>query len=297
MSKQYPLIVSGASGQLGRKVVTHLLHSLNIAPENIIALSRRPEDLADFAVTGVQVRAADFDDAVSLATAFAGGKRLLLISTNVLDVPGKRLQQHTNAVNAAKQAGIGHILYTSLPKPETSAILFAADHLKTEQVIQSSGISWTFLRNNWYFENLFLSLGAALASGNWYSAAGEGRIAHISRDDLAYAAAVALASDDVGNKTYTLTGSESYSTAEIVAKVKDIAGKPLELVPVTDEQKVAGLQQAGFPEYVANVFASIDTGVRLGDLADITTDFVTLTGKQPQSYQSWLTENRAVIKG
>ncbi|MDX3773689.1 SDR family oxidoreductase [Chromatiaceae bacterium AAb-1] len=296
MMTQYPLVVTGASGHLGRKVVEYLLNTLHVAPENIIALSRKPENLADFAAVGVQVRAADFDDTGSLAQAFAGGKRLLLISTDTLDMPGKRLQQHLNAVAVAGQSDIQHIVYTSMPKPETSVLLFAGDHLNTEKAVQASGKSWTILRNNWYFENLFLSLGHMLESGHWYSAAGDGKVAHIARNDLAYAAAVALAANDVTSKTYTLTGTEAFTETEIAKLVSDVAGKAITVVSLTDEQKIAGLKQAGLPDHLAAVLASFDSNTRSGGVADITDDFYQLTGRRPQRYRDWLASQQLHIQ-
>lgn len=296
MSAQYPVIVTGASGHLGRGVVDHLLHSLQVAPEHIIALSRHPEKLADLKAIGVDVRAADFDDTASLQQAFAGGKRLLLISTDTIDTPGKRLQQHLNAVDAAKKSDITYLVYTSMPKPEGSSLLFAGDHLDTEKAVQNSGKSWTILRNNWYFENLYLSLGHALQTGHWYSAAAEGKVAHIGRQDLAYAAAVAISADISSGKTYTLTGSEAFSEPEIITLVQAIAEKPLQFVAVTEEQKVAALKQAGLPDYLARVLVSFDTNTRLGGVAEITDDFYRLTGKHPQRYSDWLASQKQHIK-
>ena len=153
-----------------------------------------------------------FDDTATLVKAFKGATRLLLISTDVMDRPGHRLEQHRNAIAAAEKAGVEHVLYTSMPKPETSAVLFAPDHVGTEKALAASGLKgWTVLRNNWYFENLLHSLPHAIKSGTWYTAAGEGKIAHIAREDLARAAAAALASDKGGKNTYTLTGAQEYN--------------------------------------------------------------------------------------
>ena len=138
------LLVTGASGQLGRRVITHLVQTHRVAAQNIIATTRKPEALADLAAQGVVVRSADFDDPVSLAKAFAGADRLLLISTDALDRPGRRLEQHVNAVNAAVKAGVKHVVYTSMPRPDPgSPIPFAPDHLGTEKALASSPLGWT----------------------------------------------------------------------------------------------------------------------------------------------------------
>ncbi|PKO91086.1 MAG: NAD(P)-dependent oxidoreductase [Betaproteobacteria bacterium HGW-Betaproteobacteria-1] len=294
---QQPILVTGASGHLGRSVLKHLLETEKFPPGKITATTRNVSALADFAARGITIRQADFEDAASLAAAFAGSKRLLLISTDTLDRPGHRLQQHRNAIAAAVKAGVEHIVYTSMPNPENSPLLIAPDHAETEHALAASPLTSIILRNNWYFENLFLGLPQYLASGLWYSASGDGRIAHIARDDLGRAAAAALASADTGNRIYNLTGRKAYSTEEIARLVSATAGKPIQVVPVPVEALIQGMIQAGMPEGLATIFASFDTNTAAGRVADITDDFLKLTGVHPQDYQDWLAANRANIAG
>ncbi|CAG0978895.1 NAD(P)H dehydrogenase (quinone) [Methylophilaceae bacterium] len=296
-TSQLPLLVTGASGHLGQRVIAHLLNTLKIPAGQIIATTRNPEALAGFAAKGVIVRKADFEDTAALAKAFTGARRLLLISTDALDRPGRRLAQHINAVQAAVDAGVQHVVYTSMPKPAGSPLLIAPDHLGTEQALSAAPLSWTVLRNNWYFENLFMSLQQVLASGQWFTAAGDGKIAHIARDDLALAAAAALASNDTGKATYTLSGAEAFTTAEIARLVSQTAGKPIQVVQVPVEGLIQGLVDAGLPEGLAAVFASFDTNTRAGGVADITGDFRKLTGVAPLAYRDWLLANKAAISG
>ncbi|MFN5683129.1 NAD(P)H-binding protein, partial [Bradyrhizobium sp.] len=186
-----PLLVTGAAGQLGRAVIRHLLTTLKVPAGSIIAATRKPEQLKDLAAQGVQVRAADFDDPQSLPAAFAGVGRMLLISTDRLDRPGYRAEQHGRAIAAAEQAGVGHVVYTSMPKPDNSPLLIAPDHARTEAALRDSKLAgWTVLRNHWYFENLLMSLPQILGSGRWFTADEGGASADIARDDLARAAAV-----------------------------------------------------------------------------------------------------------
>lgn len=159
------LLVTGASGHLGRRVLANLLDTCGIPPSCLIAVTRDPAKVADIAARGVDVRRGDFDDPASLDAAFKGANRLLLISTDAFDRPGARIAQHKAAIAAAKQAGVKHIVYTSMPRPDGSPIPFAPDHLGTEQALAASGLGWTVLRNAWYFENLALSLPDALATG------------------------------------------------------------------------------------------------------------------------------------
>lgn len=144
------LLVTGATGQFGKLVLDALLESGKTKPADIIATSRDTAKLAGYAAQGVETRAADFDDPASLERAFTGAGRILIISTDVLDQPGKRLKQHLTAVEAAKKASVNHILYTSMPAPEASVIPFATDHLGTEEAIKATGVPYTILRNAWY---------------------------------------------------------------------------------------------------------------------------------------------------
>ena len=293
------LLVTGASGQLGRGVIRYLLDTHKIPPARIIATTRNPESLADLAASGVVVRAADFNDAASLETAFKGADKVLIISTGDLDLKsGRRLKQHENAVAAAKNAGVSHLLYTSMPNPEpVSPVLFADDHYSTEQAIKGSGIPYTIFRNGWYQENLFLSLPHAIASGRWYTSAGEGRIAHGARDDMAAAIAAGLASGSTDSMTYTLTGPHAYTTAEIAALVSEVTGKPLEVIQVPDEALTEGVKAAGVPEDFADVVVSFDVNTRSGRIAMVTDAIETLSGRKPQTLKQFLEANKAALAG
>ena len=289
------LLITGASGKLGRLILDELLSSNRVAPENIIATSRDTSKLAYYAARGVTVRAADFDDPASLDAAFKGADRILIVSTDALDVPGKRLRQHLAAVEAAQRADAKHILYTSMPNPETSVIPFAPDHLGTENAIRQTGIAHTILRNGWYMENLFMALPHALLEGKWYSAAGKGRLAHIARLDVARAAAAALSSGSTHSATYTLTGETSHDTDEIAALVSGITGKPLEVVHVTDDALAKGLAAAGLPGVLIPVVVSFDTNTREGHIDLVTGDAKQLSGQPLTTLADFLKANQAAL--
>lgn len=281
------LLVTGASGQFGRLVIKHLLETQGVAPGSIVAASRDPSKLADIAAKGVKTVAADFDDAASLEKAFAGVNRLLIVSTDALDGTDRRLRQHTAAVAAAKAAGVGHIVYTSMPLPEESLVTFAPDHLGTENAIKASDLGYTILRNSWYMENLFASIPNALKTGQWFTAAGQGKTAYVTREDLARTAAAVLASSDTSSKTYTLTGTEALTNDEIAALASQIMGKAIQVVHVPDEGLLQGMIAAGVPEFVAPTYLSFDTNTRAGKLATVTSDIETLTGKAPITLKSF----------
>lgn len=290
------ILVSGASGHLGRLVIQNLLESGKVAPADIVAGSRDTTKLADLAAKGVETRRVDFDDA-NLAAAFSGIDRLLVISTDVLDRPGHRIGQHRAAVAAAKAAGVGRIYYTSMINPETSLVSFAPDHAGTEQAIRESGLAYTIFRNAWYMENLFMSLPHALASGSWYTSAGKGRNAHAARADIAGAIAGALVSEASANAVYNLTGPATLTTDEIAALMREVTGKPLAVVHLTDEQLAGGMKAAGVPEPFIPVLVSFEANTRESGFDVATKDIETLSGKAPQDLKSFLVTNKAALLG
>ncbi|RTM09176.1 MAG: SDR family oxidoreductase [Hyphomicrobiales bacterium] len=292
------LLVTGASGHLGRAVINHLLDTFKVPAARIIATTRTPTNLADLAALGVSVREADFDDQASLAEAFQGADRALIISTNELMIQGKRREQQLAAVSAAGKAGVAHILYTSLPNPEPgSPILFAPDHYDTEQAIKASGVPYTMFRNGWYDENLFMSLPQILASGHWYTSAGDGRISYGARDDLAAAIAAGLASAATESATYTLTGPKAYTVAEVAALVTEVTGKPIEVVQLSDEALTEGMKAAGLPEPVARLLVSFDAASRTGNLGMVTDSVEKLSGRKSVSLRQFLEANKARLAG
>ncbi|RVB24292.1 SDR family NAD(P)-dependent oxidoreductase, partial [Mesorhizobium sp. M7A.F.Ca.CA.004.05.1.1] len=228
-----------------------------------------------------------------------GADRVLIISTGEIDLlHGKRLRQHQNAVAAAKKAGVSHLLYTSMPNPEpVSPVLFANDHYGTEQAIKASGIPYTIFRNGWYQENLFMALPHAIASGKWYTSAGEGRVAPGARDDMAAAIAAGLAAVSNESKTYTLTGPQAYTTAEIAALVSEVTGKPLDVVQVSDEALTEGVKASGVPEDFAEVIVSFDANTRAGRIAMVTDAIESLSGRTPKTLKQFLEANKVALAG
>ncbi|WP_095087160.1 SDR family oxidoreductase [Mesorhizobium sophorae] len=292
------LLVTGASGQLGRSVINHLLDTFNVPAAQIIATTRTPANLADLAARGVVVRAADFNDPASLAKAFAGASRALIISTNELEVQGKRREQQLAAVTAASKAGVVHLLYTSMPNPEPgSPVHFAPDHYDTEQAIKARGIAYTIFRNGWYDENLFMATPQILASGQWYTSAGDGRISYGARDDLAAAIAAGLASGTNESATYTLTGPQAYTTAEVAALVTEVTGKPIQVVQLSDDALTEGMKAAGLPEPFAKLLVSFDATTRGGGLGMVTDAVEKLSGRKSVSLKQFLETNKAALAG
>lgn len=276
------LLVTGASGHLGQRVVELLLEA---GQKNIVAATRSPEKLAHFKDKGVEIRQADFNDEASLAQAFAGIDRLLLISTDAI---GSRLEQHITAVRAAEKAGVKHVVYTSLAHADTSPVLFAPEHTGTEQALAESSMGWTILRNNVYSEFQISSITLAYQLGGIFKAAGDGKTAYVSREDCARAAAAALASDFDGKRILEISGSEAVTQAELASIVTSITGQELKYIPVELEAVIQGMVGAGLPRPAAEAYASFDTAIKVGNLADVTNDFEELTGKKPMGITEFL---------
>lgn len=291
MTTSPTLFVSGASGKLGRRVVELLLERGHAG--KIIAGTRSPEKLAD--LNGLEIRSADFNDVAGLTAALAGVDRMLIISTDVL---GTRLPQHLNAIAAAKAAGVKELVYTSMPTPEPpSAITFAPEHYGTEQAILASGLKYTILRMTWYTEALLGSLPGYLKSGQWFTSAGEGKQSLVTREDCARAAAGALlrpAADEI----LTVTGPAALTNAEIGAIASEITGKPIAVIPVTDEQLEQGAKAAGVPEFVVEHFiVPFDRNTREHKVEAVTDAVETLWGTKPTSVRDFLVANKAVLLG
>lgn len=275
------LLVTGASGQLGRRVIDLLLES-GVSAGRIIATTRTPDKLADLAAQGVVVRHADFDHAASLRSAFEGADRLLLISTDVVGVPGQRLQQHLNAVQAATEAGVKHVVYTSLVNADNTPVTLAPDHAGTEKALEASGLGWTVLRENIYAEMTIGTVKQALQlGGKIYGAAGDGRTAFIAREDIAHAAVAALTADFEGRRILNLTGSEALTQGDLAAIATQITGTPIDYVPLPSAVVAGNLNQAGLPEPIVAMILSFDEGTAQGKFAAVSGDFKTLTGRDP----------------
>ena len=293
MSNTSPrLLVTGASGQLGRRVVELLLAQ---GISNIIATTRNPEGLADLAARGVDVRKADFDEE-GLAEAFAGAERRLLVSTDAVGQPGKRFLQHNAAIDAAAKAGVKHLVYTSLTHPVTdSPVLLAPDHIKTELALEASGLGYTALRNNLYTDLLLMSLPAAIGMGQLFSAAGEEGAAYVTREDCARAAAAALSSDFEGKRQLEISGPQVVTYAALAEMASELSSTKVTHVPIQPHVLKAGMIQNGVPEVIADLMVSFEEGMAKGLFAPATDAVAELTGEQPMTVKSFLESHRDAL--
>jgi NAD(P)H dehydrogenase (quinone) len=269
------IVVTGATGHLGRLAVESLLKR-GVPAEKIVATGRRTEALADLRDRGVTVRLADYNDPESLRAAFAGGEKLLLVSSSEV---GQRLSQHGNVIAAAKDVGVRLIAYTSIPQADTSTLLLAAEHRATEQILAESRVPHVVLRNGWYIENYTGQLATHLQHGI-VGSAGEGRVSAATRADFAEAAAAVVAEDGHEGAVYEL-GGEAFTMPEYAAAVSAATGRDVTYTDVPVEQYVQILVGAGLPEPVAQVFADGDRGVADGELYVEGNDLEKLIGRTP----------------
>jgi len=272
MSTHQPrILITGASGQLGRLVIDSLLKTT--LPAQIVAIARNSKAIAGLSARGVRVLEADYTKSETLDAAFAGVDRLLLISSNDL---GQRLAQHRNVIEAARRAGVKLLAYTSVLHADTSPLGLAEEHRQTEAAIRASGIPFVLLRNGWYTENYTHSVPTALAHGAYLGSAGEGRIASAARADYADAAAAVLtATGDQSGRIYELAGDASYTLSEIARR----SGKPVAYNNLPEAEFKAALIGAGLPEPVAALLADSDTGASKGALFDDSRQLSKLIGR------------------
>jgi NAD(P)H dehydrogenase (quinone) len=288
------IVISGAAGQLGRLAAEQLLGQLS--PEEVILVSRTPDALSEFAAIGADVRFGDFDHPLSLGEAFAGGDRLLLISTNQM---GHRLDQHRAALQAAQGAGIQHVVYTSSTNPVAGhPVGLAVDENRgTEELLHASNLSFTVLRNAAYAE-LQVPLGAvAVTYGKLVSNAGDGRVAPISRSDCAAAAVAVLTSPGHEGRTYEITGPEALTQADIARLLTDVTGRQVKLVAMGDRRLSWTLSRLGTPKPMARAIVDLGVATREGYFDVVDPAFEQITGRRPRAVREVLLANREELLG
>jgi NAD(P)H dehydrogenase (quinone) len=256
------IVVTAATGQLGRLVIAELLKRTPAA--NIIAAVRNVDKAADLAAQGVQVRRADYTDPASLDAALQGASKVLLISSDAL---GQRVPQHRNVIDAAVRAKVGLLAYTSVLRADTSELGLAAEHKETEALLRASGLPVSILRNGWYQENYTAGLGAALEHGAILGSAGQGRVAAAARADYAAAAAVVLTSAQP-EAVYELAGDDAFTLPELAAEVSRQSGKAVNYQDLPQRDYHQALLGFGLPEGLADLLADSDACAARGALDD-----------------------------
>jgi NAD(P)H dehydrogenase (quinone) len=268
------IVVTGASGQLGRLVIESLLKKRPAG--EVIAAVRDPAKVQDLASRGVQVRLADYDRPDTLSEAFKGATRVLLISGSEV---GKRVVQHQAVIDAAKGAGVGLFAYTSILRGDKSPLPLAEEHKETERRIKDSGLPWVLLRNGWYLENHLRGIPMALQFGAIMGCAGEGRFSSAARADYADAAAAVMTGPAQAHRALELAGDTSFTLSDLAAAITQHSGKTVRYQNMPEAAYKEALVGADLPEPFAALLATCDTGAAQGALFDDARELSRLIGR------------------
>lgn len=273
------IVITGATGQLGRQVVETLLER-NVPPQEIVAAGRAVDKIADLAQRGVHVRKLDYTDAASVGKALKGASKVLLISGSEV---GQRVEQHRTVIEAAQREGIQLVAYTSIANADGSEMKLAVEHQATETLLEQSGVPFVLLRNSWYLENYTDQLPGVLAQGALVGSAGNGRVSAASRADYAQAAAAVLLADDQAGRIYELGGDKPFTMAELAAEISAAAGQHISYQDLPPREYAAMLVRVGVPEGGAEILADSDLGIARGDLLVNSGDLSRLIGRPATS--------------
>jgi NAD(P)H dehydrogenase (quinone) len=268
------IVVTGATGQLGRHVIEALLEQ-GVPAGDIVAAGRSVGKLADFAQRGVRVQPMDYSDADSVTAALKGARRVLLISGSEV---GRRVEQHRTVIDAAKAEGVELLAYTSIANADTTGMRLADEHKATEALLRESGVPFVLLRNGWYLENYTEQLPGTLAQGALAGSAGEGKVSGAARADYAHAAAAVLVADDQAGKVYELGGDDAFSMADLASEITAATGKTVTYNNLPAEDYAGLLTGVGVPGSFAEILADSDLGIARGDLLVSTGDLRRLIG-------------------
>ena len=278
------ILVTGATGGLGHETINFLLTTTPAA--EIAALVRDPGKATDLVQRGVDVRQGDYFDRSALVRAFQGIEKVLLVSAVAFT---DRVSQHRNVIDAAKEAGVKHLFYTSIQRSSDFVLPQVTESdLATEAYLKASGLVYTILRNGYYFEGLGYLIGSEVPAAEIRFPAGEGKIAFIKRTELAAATAALLTGEGHNNREYTLTGSETYSFHDVARELSALAGRPIAYRSSEPAPYIAQKVAAGFPDFVATFFAQWGAAAEHGMLAGTDDTVAHLLGHQPTALREYL---------
>lgn len=268
--------VTGSTGNFGSLAIDSLMKQ-GVPAKDIVAVARSTQKAERLKAKGIDVRLADYADRDALKHAFAGIDRLLLVSGSEV---GKRVEQHNNAIAAAKDAGVRLVAYTSLIAADSSPNPLAGEHVATEAALKASGLEWIILRNNWYTENYAGALAGAKATGEIGAAVKDGKVASALRAEYAEAAARALTGSAHAGKTYELAGA-LWGYPELAKAAQELFGRPVTFHTRTEAEQKTALMTIGLPEGLAAFFAAVDVSIEAGSLAHTSGDLEKLLGRKP----------------
>ncbi|WP_046246452.1 SDR family oxidoreductase [Hymenobacter terrenus] len=281
------LAITGATGHLGQATIQALL--AKVAPTEIVAVVRDPEKATALRQQGVQVRPGDYNDPASLQAAFQGVETVLFISTSEVEYE-IRMRQHQHVIDAAKQAGVRHVVYTSLLNPSRESQFGASpSHLATEEYLRASGLTHTIFRNTFYLDILPMFIGEnALPSGKIYFAAGDGKVSYALREEIAQALANVLTSSGHDNQIYDIAPAPPYSLHDVATALTEVSGQPVAYVPISSEDMAAGMRQHQVPEPVVDLTSGIARAISANEFNSASPAFEQLLGRKPTDLKTYL---------
>lgn len=280
------ILVTGATGQLGSAIVNNLL--LQVSPSEIAVLVRDEEKAKELKSKGVQIRIGDYKNPNSLVNAFKDVEKLILISSNDFN---DRIGQHKNAIDAAKKAGVKHIIYTSMSMNdiETSPLKpFLADHYETEDYIKNNGFTYTMMQHSLYLDVIPMFIGEQVLETGVFFPAGEGRVAFAARTDLAEAISKIVLSNAFDNKNLPLTNAETYSFADVAQVLTELSGKGVAYISPTPQEFEAALKEFGLPEEIIQMSLGFAAGMKNNDFDKVYPNLEEILGRKPLTLKEYL---------
>ncbi len=288
-------LVTGATGHLGSGTIEFLLNK--VSPNDIAALARSEEKGAILKEKGIDVRIGNYEDYDSLINAFQGIDKLLLISSSEM---GNRAAQHINVINAAKEAGVKHIVYTSFIRqkddPNSALWFIAKDHVETEEYLMNCGISYTIFKNGFYMDMITDFIGQnVLETQIVFLPAGDGKVSFALRKEIAGALANMLTTDGHENKSYDIGGEETVSFGEIADFLTEISGKKINYVSPDLETYKQELAKHNVPEMYINLFAAFAVAFSENSMDVKSKDLNMLLGRNATDVKSFLAKTFSTI--
>ena len=279
------ILITGATGNLGSAVIETLLK--NIPAQNISALVREEEKIAETKAKGINVFQGDYDHLSALESAMKNVDTVLLISAGD---QGDRMQQHKNVIDTAKKLGVANIAYTSraMRNRETLAHQLMEEHFLTEDYIKASGLNYTIFRNTLYMDVLPIFVGKQIFETSIFQPAGDGKVAFALRKEMGEAVANVLSNEVCENKTYKFTNNEAYSFYDIAKALTTLSGKEVKYHPVDISTFQERMRPTGIPEPMLQKVVEFNTDIKNGQEDEITSDLETKLGRKPTTLREGL---------
>ena len=281
------ILVTGATGHLGKATIDHLLKSTSAS--NIVALARDEAKATPLRELGVKIALGTYDDTAALERAMQGVEKVLLIS----GLDPNRLEQHKNVVDAAKKAGVAHIAYTGIPMKdmEISALKqMMESHFQTEDYIKASGMTYTFLRNTLYTDDIPMFVGEKVLETGIHLPAGSGKVPYALRREMGEAAANILLQSEHENQVYDITGTELYSFQDVARELSQLSGKAVTYTDSDADTLAEQLKVAGVPEMLIMLALGFSADIKNHQFEELSQDLEQLLGRKPASLSIGLKE-------